>query len=148
MPADDYTDPAPATAFAHLDSTTNLERKLTQMGIYPAVDPLASSSRALAPEIVGQEHYEVATEVQRVLQRYRELQDIIAILGMDELSDEEKTLVGRARRIQFFLSQNFTLLNSLQVNQVLMFQLLKPFVALRKSLKVNMTIFQKMPSVA
>lgn len=107
VPADDYTDPAPATAFAHLDSTTNLERKLTQMGIYPAVDPLASSSRALAPEIVGQEHYDVATEVQRVLQRYRELQDIIAILGMDELSDEEKTLVGRARRIQFFLSQNF-----------------------------------------
>ena len=107
VPADDYTDPAPATAFAHLDSTTNLERKLTQQGIYPAVDPLASSSRALTPEIVGQEHYEVATEVQRVLQRYRELQDIIAILGMDELSDEEKTLVGRARRIQFFLSQNF-----------------------------------------
>ncbi len=107
VPADDYTDPAPATAFAHLDSTTNLERKLTQMGIYPAVDPLASSSRALAPEIVGEEHYQVATEVQRVLQRYRELQDIIAILGMDELSEEEKTLVGRARRIQFFLSQNF-----------------------------------------
>ena len=107
VPADDYTDPAPATAFAHLDSTTNLERKLTQMGIYPAVDPLASSSRALSPEIVGEEHYAVATEVQRVLQRYRELQDIIAILGMDELSDEEKTLVGRARRIQFFLSQNF-----------------------------------------
>ena len=107
VPADDYTDPAPATAFAHLDSTTNLERKLTQMGIYPAVDPLASSSRALSPEIVGEEHYAVATEVQRVLQRYRELQDIIAILGMDELSDEEKTLVGRTRRIQFFLSQNF-----------------------------------------
>ena len=107
VPADDYTDPAPATAFAHLGSTTNLERKLTQMGIYPAVDPLASSSRALSPEIVGEEHYAVATEVQRVLQRYRELQDIIAILGMDELSDEEKTLVGRARRIQFFLSQNF-----------------------------------------
>ncbi|WEV44718.1 F0F1 ATP synthase subunit beta [Streptococcaceae bacterium ESL0687] len=107
VPADDYTDPAPATAFAHLDSTTNLERRLTQMGIYPAVDPLASTSRALAPEIVGKEHYEVATEVQRVLQRYRELQDIIAILGMDELSDEEKVLVGRARRMQFFLSQNF-----------------------------------------
>ncbi|MDR2832780.1 MAG: F0F1 ATP synthase subunit beta, partial [Streptococcaceae bacterium] len=107
VPADDYTDPAPATAFAHLDATTNLERKLTQQGIYPAVDPLASSSSALSPEIVGEEHYEVATEVQRVLQRYRELQDIIAILGMDELSDEEKTLVGRARRIQFFLSQNF-----------------------------------------
>ena len=107
VPADDYTDPAPATAFAHLDATTNLERRLTQMGIYPAVDPLASSSRALAPEIVGQEHYEVAMEVQRVLQRYKELQDIIAILGMDELSDDEKTLVNRARRIQFFLSQNF-----------------------------------------
>jgi len=107
VPADDYTDPAPATAFAHLDATTNLERKLTQMGIYPAVDPLASTSSALAPEIVGKKHYQVATEVQRTLQRYRELQDIIAILGMDELSDEEKVLVGRARRIQFFLSQNF-----------------------------------------
>jgi len=107
VPADDYTDPAPATAFAHLDATTNLERKLTQQGIYPAVDPLASSSSALSPEIVGDEHYETATEVQRVLQRYKELQDIIAILGMDELSDDEKTLVGRARRIQFFLSQNF-----------------------------------------
>lgn len=107
VPADDYTDPAPATAFAHLDATTNLERSLAAQGIYPAVDPLASSSSALAPEIVGKEHYEVATEVQRVLQRYRELQDIIAILGMDELSDEEKVLVGRARRIQFFLSQNF-----------------------------------------
>ena len=107
VPADDYTDPAPATAFAHLDSTTNLERKLVQLGIYPAVDPLASNSRALAPEIVGEEHYAVAAEVKRVLQRYHELQDIIAILGMDELSDEEKTLVARARRIQFFLSQNF-----------------------------------------
>lgn len=107
VPADDYTDPAPATAFAHLDSTTNLERKLVQLGIYPAVDPLASSSRALSPTIVGEEHYAVAKEVKRILQRYQELQDIIAILGMDELSDEEKTLVARARRIQFFLSQNF-----------------------------------------
>lgn len=107
VPADDYTDPAPATTFAHLDATTNLERSLAAQGIYPAVDPLASSSSALSPEIVGQEHYDVAMEVQRVLQRYRELQDIIAILGMDELSDEEKQLVGRARRIQFFLSQNF-----------------------------------------
>ncbi|AVK60808.1 F0F1 ATP synthase subunit beta [Lactobacillus sp. CBA3605] len=107
VPADDYTDPAPATTFAHLDATTNLERSLTEQGIYPAVDPLASSSIALDPSIVGQEHYEVATEVQRVLQRYRELQDIISILGMDELSDEEKTTVSRARRIQFFLSQNF-----------------------------------------
>ena len=107
VPADDYTDPAPATAFAHLDSTTNLERKLTQMGIYPAVDPLASSSRALSPEIVGEEHYAVATEVQRVLQRYRELQDIIAILGMDELSEDDKLVVSRARKIQRFLSQPF-----------------------------------------
>lgn len=108
VPADDYTDPAPATTFAHLDATTNLERSLTQMGIYPAVDPLASTSTALTPEIVGEEHYEVATEVQHVLQRYRELQDIISILGMDELSDEEQTLVARARRIQFFLSQSFS----------------------------------------
>ena len=107
VPADDYTDPAPATTFAHLDATTNLERKLSEMGIYPAVDPLASTSRALSPEIVGPEHYEVATKVQRTIQRYRELQDIIAILGMDELSDEDKQTVDRARRIQFFLSQNF-----------------------------------------
>lgn len=107
VPADDYTDPAPATAFAHLDSTTNLERKLTEMGIYPAVDPLASTSRALEPSIVGQEHYDVARRVQATLQKYRELQDIIAILGMDELSDEDKSTVERARRIQFFLSQNF-----------------------------------------
>ena len=106
VPADDYTDPAPATTFAHLDATTNLERSLTQIGIYPAVDPLASTSSALTPEIVGKEHYEVATEVQHILQRYRELQDIISILGMDELSDEEKLVVARARRVQFFLSQN------------------------------------------
>ena len=107
VPADDYTDPAPSTTFAHLDSTTNLERKLTEMGIYPAVDPLASTSRALEPSVVGQEHYDVAREVQSTLQKYRELQDIIAILGMDELSDEDKQTVERARRIQFFLSQNF-----------------------------------------
>jgi len=107
VPADDYTDPAPATTFAHLDATTNLERKLSEMGIYPAVDPLASTSRALSPEIVGEEHYSVARQVQSTLQRYKELQDIIAILGMDELSDEDKLIVARARRIQFFLSQNF-----------------------------------------
>lgn len=107
VPADDYTDPAPATTFAHLDATTNLERRLTQMGIYPAVDPLASTSRALSPEIVGEEHYGVARQVQQTLQRYKELQDIIAILGMDELSEEDKLVVHRARRIQFFLSQNF-----------------------------------------
>ncbi|WP_409290685.1 F0F1 ATP synthase subunit beta [Peribacillus sp. SCS-26] len=107
VPADDYTDPAPATTFAHLDATTNLERKLTEMGIYPAVDPLASTSRALTPEVVGEEHYGIARQVQQTLQRYKELQDIIAILGMDELSDEDKLIVHRARRIQFFLSQNF-----------------------------------------
>lgn len=107
VPADDYTDPAPATTFAHLDATTNLERKLSEMGIYPAVDPLASTSRALSPAIVGEEHYSVARQVQSTLQRYKELQDIIAILGMDELSDEDKQTVNRARRIQFYLSQNF-----------------------------------------
>ena len=107
VPADDYTDPAPATTFAHLDATTNLERKLSEMGIYPAVDPLASTSRALTPEIVGEEHYQLARQVQSTLQRYKELQDIIAILGMDELSDEDKQTVDRARRIQFYLSQNF-----------------------------------------
>ncbi|MFF2447236.1 F0F1 ATP synthase subunit beta [Neobacillus sp. NPDC058068] len=107
VPADDYTDPAPATTFAHLDATTNLERKLSEMGIYPAVDPLASTSRALSPDIVGEEHYEVARQVQSTLQKYRELQDIIAILGMDELSDDDKLVVLRARRIQNFLSQNF-----------------------------------------
>lgn len=107
VPADDYTDPAPSTTFAHLDATTNLERSLVEQGIYPAVDPLESSSSALDPEVVGQEHYEVATRVQHVLQRYHELQDIISVLGMDELSDEEKLIVARARKVQFFLSQNF-----------------------------------------
>ena len=107
VPADDYTDPAPATTFAHLDATTNLERKLSEMGIYPAVDPLASTSRALIPEIVGEEHYDVARQVQTTLQRYRELQDIIAILVWMSLADEDKLTVARARRIQFFLSQNF-----------------------------------------
>ncbi len=107
VPADDYTDPAPATTFAHLDATTNLERKISELGIYPAVDPLASSSRILSPEVVGQEHYDVAQGVKRILARYKELQDIIAILGMDELSDEDKQTVSRARRIQRFLSQNF-----------------------------------------
>jgi F-type H+-transporting ATPase subunit beta len=106
VPADDLTDPAPATTFAHLDSTIVLSRALTEIGIYPAVDPLDSSSTLLDPEIVGEEHYSVAREVQRVLQRYKELQDIIAILGMEELSDEDKQTVNRARRIQRFLSQN------------------------------------------
>src|SRR5699024_8229567 len=107
VPADDYTDSAPATTFAHLDATTNLDRGLSEQCIYPAVDPLASTSRELDPHIVGKEHYEVATAVQRTLKRYRELQDIIAILSMDELGDEDKLTVNRARRIQFFLSQNF-----------------------------------------
>lgn len=106
VPADDYTDPAPATTFIHLDATTNLSRKISEEGIYPAVDPLASTSRALAPEIVGKEHYEVARGVQKTIQRYNELLDIIAILGMDELGDEDKALVARARRIRLFLSQN------------------------------------------
>ena len=107
VPADDYTDPAPATTFTHLDATTNLSRKISEEGIYPAVDPLASTSRALAPEIVGQEHYDIAREVQRTIQRYNELLDIIAILGMDELSEEDKQTVHRARRVQRFLSQPF-----------------------------------------
>ena len=105
VPADDITDPAPHTAFAHLDATTVLSRPLTALGIYPAVDPLDSTSRALDPQIVGEEHYFVATEVQRILQRYKDLQDIIAILGIDELSEEDKLIVGRARRIQRFLAQ-------------------------------------------
>jgi F-type H+/Na+-transporting ATPase subunit beta len=107
VPADDYTDPAPATTFAHLDATTNLSRKISEEGIYPAVDPLESSSRALEPEIVGDEHYGIAREVQQTIQRYNELLDIIAILGMDELSEEDKLLVHRARRVRLFLSQNF-----------------------------------------
>lgn len=107
VPADDYTDPAPATTFAHLDSTISLERKLAEQALYPAVDPLISSSKILQPEIVGEAHYQTARQVQKILQRYKELQDIIAILGIDELSDEDKTIVARARRIQKFLSQPF-----------------------------------------
>ena len=108
VPADDLTDPAPATTFAHLDATTVLSRAISSLGIYPAVDPLDSSSRILSPDVVGQEHYEVARGVQQVLQRYKELQDIIAIMGMDELSEEDKVTVNRARKIQRFLSQPFT----------------------------------------
>ena len=107
VPADDYTDPAPATTFAHLDATTNLSRQISELGIYPAVDPLASTSQVLDPRIVGEEHYQVARQVQSILQRYKDLQDIIAILGMDELSEEDKLVVGRARKIQKFLSQPF-----------------------------------------
>ena len=107
VPADDYTDPAPATTFAHLDATTELSRQIAELGIYPAVDPLSSSSSILTPAIVGQEHYNVARGVQKILQKYKELQDIIAILGMDELSEEDKLIVGRARKVQKFLSQPF-----------------------------------------
>ena len=108
MPADDLTDPAPSTTFAHLDATTVLSRKIVEQGIYPAVDPLASSSRILEADIVGEEHYQTAMKVQQMLQKYQELQDIIAILGMDELSDEDKQTVYRARKIQRFLSQPFS----------------------------------------
>jgi F-type H+-transporting ATPase subunit beta len=108
VPADDLTDPAPATTFAHLDATTVLSRQIAELGIYPAVDPLDSTSRILDPGIVGEEHYNVARQVQEVLQRYKDLQDIIAILGMDELSEEDKLTVSRARKIQKFLSQPFS----------------------------------------
>jgi F-type H+-transporting ATPase subunit beta len=107
VPADDYTDPAPATTFAHLDATTELSRPISQKGIYPAVDPLTSTSRILEASIVGDEHFRVANEVKRILQKYKELQDIIAILGMDELSEEDKVTVSRARRLEKFLGQNF-----------------------------------------
>jgi F-type H+-transporting ATPase subunit beta len=107
VPADDLTDPAPATSFAHLDATTTLSRAISELGIYPAVDPLDSTSRVLTPAVVGQEHYEVARAVQETLQKYKSLQDIIAILGMDELSEEDKLVVSRARKIQRFLSQPF-----------------------------------------
>jgi F-type H+-transporting ATPase subunit beta len=107
VPADDYTDPAPATTFAHLDATTNLSRQIVELGIYPAVDPLASSSRILDPRILGKEHYDVARAVKQILQKYKDLQDIIAILGIDELSEDDKVVVARARKIQKFLSQPF-----------------------------------------
>lgn len=108
VPADDLTDPAPATTFAHLDATTVLSRSIASQGIYPAVDPLESTSRILTPDVVGEEHYAVARDVQRILQRYNELQDIIAIMGIDELSEEDKLTVSRARKVQRFLSQSFT----------------------------------------
>ena len=107
VPADDYTDPAPATAFTHLDATTNLSREIAALGIYPAVDPLASTSRILDPRIVGQVHYDTAQRVKQILQRYKDLQDIIAILGIDELSEDDRLTVSRARKIQRFLSQPF-----------------------------------------
>jgi F-type H+-transporting ATPase subunit beta len=107
VPADDYTDPAPATTFAHLDATTNLSRAIAELGIYPAVDPLASTSRILDPRVIGNDHYTVARSVKQVLQRYKDLQDIIAILGIDELSEDDKLTVSRARKVQRFMSQPF-----------------------------------------
>jgi F-type H+-transporting ATPase subunit beta len=107
VPADDYSDPAPATTFAHLDATTNLSRAIVELGLYPAVDPLASTSRILDPHVIGEEHYNVARQVKQILQRYKDLQDIIAILGIDELSEDDKLTVSRARKIQKFLSQPF-----------------------------------------
>src|ERR1700690_4416532 len=107
VPADDLTDPAPATSFAHLDATTTLNRAIAEKGIYPAVDPLDSTSRMLDPRVVGEEHYDVARQVQQILQRYKQLQDIIAILGMDELSEDDKITVARARKVERFLSQPF-----------------------------------------
>ena len=137
VPADDLTDPAPATTFAHLDATIVLERSIAELGIFPAVDPLASTSRALTPENVGEEHYQVARGVQRVLQRYKDLQDIIAILGLDELSPEDKTTVSRARKIQRFLSQPFT--KSSPAAPANRFPSPKPCAASRKSSTANTT---------
>ena len=118
VPADDLTDPAPATSFSHLDATTVLSRQIAELGIYPAVDPLDSTSRILDPRIVGEEHYRVAREVQRILQAYKSLQDIIAILGMDELSEEDKLTVARARKYKDFYLNPFLLLKFLQVHLV------------------------------
>ena len=139
VPADDLTDPAPATTFAHLDATIVLERSIAELGIYPAVDPLASTSRALAPEIVGQEHYDVARGVQRVLQRYKDLQDIIAILGMDELSPDDKLTVFRARKIQRFLSQPFSVAEVFTGRQGKQVPVAETVRASRKSSKANTT---------
>ena len=143
VPADDLTDPAPATTFAHLDATTVLSRKIVEQGIYPAVDPLESSSRILEPDIVGEEHYEVARKVQEILQSYKDLQDIIAILGMEELSDEDKITVYRARKIQKFLSQpfhvaeNFTGIKGVYVPIEETFVVLKPLSAVNDDYPEN-----------
>ena len=143
VPADDLTDPAPATTFAHLDATTVLSRQISSLGIYPAVDPLESTSRILTPEVVGKEHYETARAVQRIIQRYTELQDIIAIMGMDELSEEDKNTVNRARKVQRFCHSRSLLRNSLQVCKVNMFRLKKQFAVLRKLSRVNVMIFPR-----
>ena len=136
VPADDLTDPAPATTFAHLDATTVLSRAITELGIYPAVDPLESTSRILDPLILGEDHYNTARGVQEVLQKYKDLQDIIAILGMDELSDDDKIVVARARKIQRFLSQPFSV-----AEQFTGMRGKKPLEDSKRSLKVNMTRF-------
>lgn len=143
VPADDLADPAPATTFAHLDATTVLSRKIAELGIYPAVDPLESSSRMLAPEIVGEEHYYVARTVQEILEHYNELQDIIAILGMDELSEEDKLLVRRARKYSAFCLSLSVLRRSLRELTVFMYRLAKPFVASRQSSTVKQTSIPK-----
>ena len=131
VPADDLTDPAPATTFAHLDATTVLSRQISSLGIYPAVDPLESTSRILTPEVVGKEHYETARAVQRIIQRYTELQDIIAIMGMDELSEEDKNTVNRARKVQRFLSPAFSVAEQFTGMQGNTFRLKKQFAVLR-----------------
>ena len=147
VPADDLTDPAPATTFAHLDATIVMNRALTEIGIYPAVDVLDSSSNSLDPEIVGEEHYRVAREVQRILQQYKELQDIIAILGMEELSDDQKQIVARARRIQRFLAQPFHVLRSLPEIQVFTLNWKIPFATLPTFWLVNTMISLKTGSI-
>ena len=147
VPADDLTDPAPATTFAHLDATTVLSRSIVELGIYPAVDPLESTSRILDPRIVGEEHYKVARDVQEILQKYKELQDIIAILGMDELSEEDKMVVSRARRYRDSSLSHSSLQDSSQDLKDVMYQSVIQFRALRKSSKVSMMIYQKVISL-
>ena len=146
VPADDLTDPAPATSFAHLDATTVLSRQIAELGIYPAVDPLDSSSRMLDPRIVGDAHYEVARNVQEVLQQYKSLQDIIAILGMDELSEEDKLTVARARKIQRFLSQPFFVAEVFTGSPASWSGWKTPSRVLLASLMVSMTTCQRQPS--
>ena len=147
VPADDLTDPAPATTFAHLDAKVVLDRSIAALGIYPAVDPLNSSSRALDPLVVGTEHYEVAHGVQQILQRFQELQDIIAILGMDELGEEDKLTVARARRVRNYLSQPFTVASQFTgMDEVIFFKYVSVLLIqskdLKKSWKVSMMIYQ------
>ncbi len=141
VPADDLTDPAPATTFSHLDASTVLSRQIASLGIYPAIDPLASNSRVLDPNIIGEEHYGTTRKVLEILQKYKELQDIIAILGMDELSEEDKETVNRARKIQRFLSQPFFVAEKFSDLQENMLNWKTPLKALRKLLKVNTITF-------